>query len=54
MVSIIERNNWFRDLDVLVDEKLKFETQLQEAIFKTRGKIGWVTRTFKNRSIKFL
>ena len=51
---VIERKIIIKDLGILVDEKMKYSDHIQKAISKARQKIGWISRTFKNRSIKIL
>ena len=43
MTYVIEVKEYVKDLGILVDDKVKYNHQLQKAITKTRQKIGWIT-----------
>ena len=54
MTNVIEVKEYVKDLGILVDDKVKYNHHLQKAIAKTRQKIGWITQTFKNRSVNLM
>ena len=52
--KVIETKNVVKDLGVMVDDQLSYNQHRQKAIKKTVQKLGWVKRTFANRTIPFL
>ena len=52
--EVVDRKETIKGLGSLVDEGLDYKDQMQRALSKTRQKVGWITRTFRNREVKFL
>ena len=52
--DIIEVKTTIKDLGVLIDDNMTYQSQMNMAISKANKKLGWVLRTFRTRSIEFL
>ena len=52
--EVIEAKEVVKDLGIMIDDSLNFNTQVETAAIKTKINSGWVLRTFKTRSIEFL
>ena len=46
---VIERKSSVRDLGVMVDDNGKYDTQINNAIKKTKDKCSWMLTTFNSR-----
>ena len=53
-IKVIDRKSSVKDLCVMVDEELNYGVHRQKAIKKVTQKMGWVQRTFSNRTVPFL
>jgi hypothetical protein len=54
MNQVIERFETLRDLGVMVSDDATFDKHIEHVVKKVRQKIGWVLRTFYNRSPMFM
>ena len=51
--DIIEVKNTIKDLGVLIDDNMTYQSQMNKAISKANKKLGWVLRTFKRDLLNF-
>ena len=52
--EVVEAKPVIKDLGILVDDCVNYESQLYKAVSKTKQKAGWVLRTFSSRYVEFL
>ena len=49
--NVIEVKETIKDLRVLIDDDMRYNSQINSAISKANKKLGWVLRTFWTRSV---
>ena len=54
METVIEDKDMVKDLGILVDNEMKYKTQMDNALRKANKKASWVFITFTTRNVHFL